>query len=103
MKNIVFIVAALFVLGATAACHHGHDHEAEAEEHHHDHDHGHDHGHEHHHGDNVIQFSNAQGLKVGLALEKVQPTTFGQVIRTTAQVLPSQEAKIGRASCRERV
>ena len=90
MKNIVFIVAALFVLGATAACHHGHDHETEAEEHHHDHDHGHDHGHEHHHGDNVIRFSNAQGLKVGLALEKVQPTTFGQVIRTTAQVLPSQ-------------
>ena len=94
MKRIVFIVAALFVLGDTLSCHqgHGHDHEAEAHEHHHDHDHDHDHdhGHEHHHGDNVIVFTNAQGLKVGLALEKVQYSAFGQVIRTTAQVLPSQ-------------
>ena len=92
MKRIVFIVAALFVLGDTLSCHqgHGHDHEAEAHEHHHDHDHDHDHDHEHHHGDNVIVFTNAQGLKVGLALEKVQYSAFGQVIRTTAQVLPSQ-------------
>ena len=83
-----------------AACHHheGHDRETTQEhEHEHDHDHDHDHGHSHsdgheghHHDANTIAFSNAQGLKVGLALEKVQYSTFGQVIRTTAQVLGSQ-------------
>jgi len=82
------MVAAL-ILGATPSCHSGHDHSheaAEAHEHHHDHEHEHHHA----HGDNVIQFTNAQGLKVGLALEKVQYSTFGQVIRTSAQVLGSQ-------------
>lgn len=38
----------------------------------------------------MVVFSNAQGLKVGLALEKVSPRPFGQVIKTSAQVLPSQ-------------
>ena len=102
MKKITFIVVVAFLLGTTAACHHdaaeshGHHHEAEAHDHHdhdhdHDHEHHHDHDHEHHHhGDNVIQFSNAQGLKVGLALEKIQYSSFGQVIRTTAQVLGTQ-------------
>ena len=75
--------------------HHDHDHE-----HHHDHDHDHDLDHEHHHdhdhehghshGVNIVAFSDAQGAKVGLNLEKVSPRPFGQVIRTSAQVLPSQ-------------
>lgn len=98
MKKIAFILSAALVFSLAPSCHHGHDHEAEEHEHHehhdgHDHGHDHEHSHEHehhHHGDNVIQFSNAQGLKVGLALEKVQYSDFGQVIRTTAQVLPSQ-------------
>lgn len=96
MKKIAFIISAALVFSLAPSCHHGHDHEAEEHEHHehhdgHDHDHEHSHEHEHHHhGDNVIQFSNVQGLKVGLALEKVQYSDFGQVIRTTAQVLPSQ-------------
>lgn len=96
MKKIAFIISAALVFSLAPSCHHGHDHEAEEHEHHehhdgHDHEHEHSHEHEHHHhGDNVIQFSNAQGLKVGLALEKVQYSDFGQVIRTTAQVLPSQ-------------
>ena len=86
MKKISFFLAALVVLGLTPSCQH-HDHE-----HDHSHEHEHEHAHEHHHdhGPNVVQFSNAQGLKVGLALEKLRPQPFGQVIRTSAQVLPSQ-------------
>ena len=99
MKKVAFILSAALLFSLVPSCHqahdHDHDHEAEEHEHHehhdgHEHDHEHSHEHEHHHGDNVIQFSNAQGLKVGLALEKVQYSDFGQVIRTTAQVLPSQ-------------
>lgn len=93
MKKVAFILSVALLFSLAPSCHqaHDHDHDHEAEEHEHQHNHNHDHGHEHHHhGDNVIQFSNAQGLKVGLALEKVQYSDFGQVIRTTAQVLPSQ-------------
>ena len=93
MKKVAFILSTALLFSLAPSCHqaHDHDHDHEAEEHEHQHNHNHDHGHEHHHhGDNVIQFSNAQGLKVGLALEKVQYSDFGQVIRTTAQVLPSQ-------------
>lgn len=39
----------------------------------------------------MVAFSNEQGLKVGLKLEKVAPSAFGQVIKTSAQVLPSPE------------
>lgn len=38
----------------------------------------------------MIAFSNSQGLKVGLTLEKVALRPFGQVIKTSAQVSPSQ-------------
>lgn len=98
MKKFVIIFSVAFVLGMVSACshsdehHHDHDHEHELDEHGHEgHDHeGHDHEH-HHHGANVVEFSNAQGLKVGLTLEKVAPRAFGQVIKTSAQVLPSPE------------
>lgn len=97
MKKITFIIVAALFFGTVPACHRGqdthHDHEHEhSHAHDHDHDHHHDHDHDHHHdhGDNVIRFTNAQGLKVGFALEKVQYRDFGQVIRTTAQVLGSQ-------------
>ena len=95
MKKIAFILGVALILGTVPACHSGHDHAHEASEHDshghgHDHHHDHDHAHHHDHGDNVIQFTNAQGLKVGLALEKVQYSDFGQVIRASAQVLGSQ-------------
>ena len=95
MKKIISIMVAVCLISTITSCHRQGEavHEdAHGHESHHSHDHGHAHDHEHHHdhGDNVVQFSNAQGLKVGLALEKVQYSTFGQVIRTTAQVLPSQ-------------
>ena len=69
--------------------HHDHDHE---HNHGHEHNHDHDHDHEHHpsHGANVVTFSNEQAKKVGRTLEKVTPSPFGQIIKTSAQVLPSQ-------------
>ncbi|MCQ2295337.1 MAG: efflux RND transporter periplasmic adaptor subunit [Bacteroidales bacterium] len=93
MKKIAFIVAAALVFGLVPACHHHaegeHAHEsAHDHDHGHAHDHHHDHGHEH--GPNVVAFSNEQGLKVGLALEKVVLKPFGQVIKTSAKVMPSK-------------
>lgn len=98
MKKIAFIIAAALVMGLTPACNHttvGHEHEHSHEGHSHEgHDHsheGHSHGHEgHNHGPNVVEFSNEQGQKVGLALEKLALKPFGQVIKTSAKVMPSQ-------------
>lgn len=89
MKKIAFIIAAALIFGTLPSCQSGHDHD-EAHEHGHNEAHEHEHEHHHDHGPNVVQFSNAQGLKVGLTLEKVAPRPFGQVIKTSAQVLPSQ-------------
>lgn len=89
MKKIAFIIAATLIFGTLPSCQSGHDHD-EAHEHGHNEAHEHEHEHHHDHGPNVVQFSNAQGLKVGLTLEKVAPRPFGQVIKTSAQVLPSQ-------------
>ena len=78
-------MVAIYMVGTMTSCHHSHDH-AETHEYQHEHEHDHD----HHHGDNIIVFTNAQGQKIGLRLEKVSPRPFGQVIKTSAQVLPSQ-------------
>ena len=100
-------MVALALVGTMTSCHdnhghdheHSHDHETEhnhSECHHHDHDHkhehAHNHGHEHHHepGITLVAFTEAQGKKVGLELEEVVARPFGQIIKTSAQVLPSQ-------------
>ena len=103
MKKIVSIMVALCLVGTMTSCHHKHEaehshaeiHEHEHEhghdhEHHHGHGHNHEHEHHHSHGANIVAFSNEQGKKVGLTLEKVTPSPFGQIIKTSAQVLPSQ-------------
>ena len=94
MKKFFSIMVAFCYLGAMVSCHHNqehaHTHEHEASEHEHTHSHEYEHEHSHTHGANIIAFSNVQGLKVGLKLEKVSPRPFGQVIKTSAQVLPSQ-------------
>ena len=63
--------------------HHGHSHshgDEEAEEHE-----------EHEHSAaGLITFSKEQSWKVDFATEELQPAAFGQIIRTSAQVLPSQ-------------
>ena len=68
---------------------HSHDHES-GHAHAESHEHEHSHSHTHTPGATIVAYSNAQGLKVGLALEKVSPRPFGQVIKCSAQVLPSQ-------------
>ena len=103
MKKIVSIMVAFCLVGTMISCHHKHEaehshaeiHEHEHEhghdhEHHHGHGHNHEHEHHHSHGANIVAFSNEQGKKVGLTLEKVTPSPFGQIIKTSAQVLPSQ-------------
>ena len=103
MKKIVSIMVAFCLVGTMTSCHHKHEaehshaeiHEHEHEhghdhEHHHGHGHNHEHEHHHSHGANIVAFSNEQGKKVGLTLEKVTPSPFGQIIKTSAQVLPSQ-------------
>ena len=82
-------MVAICVIGAMMSCQHN-NHEHESSEHGHIHTHEHEHEHDHSHGTNIVAFSNAQGLKVGLTLEKVSPRPFGQIIKTSAQVLPSQ-------------
>ena len=78
-------MVACCVIGAMTSCQHNHEHA-----HIHEHEHEHSHAHDHDHGDNIVVFSNVQGQKVGLVLEKVALRPFGQVIKTSAQVLPSQ-------------
>lgn len=67
----------------------------EAEEHkhgEHEHEHGevHEHEHEHAHAANGITFTKEQSWKIDFATEVCQPMRFGSIIRTSAQVLPSQ-------------
>lgn len=97
MKKLFSIMVACALIGTMISCKnkHNHDHEEEhahAECHEHEHGHSHEHSHAHSHapGATIVAFSNEQGQKVGLELEKVSPRPFGQVIKCSAQVLPSQ-------------
>ena len=107
MKIIAIPISIILSLGLIISCHsevHDHDHE-HAQVHSHDHDHNHEHEHEHdhahnhdhdldhhqhNHGENVVIFSSEQAKKIGLQLETLSPAPLGQIIKTTAQVLPSQ-------------
>lgn len=105
MKKIAIPISIILSLGLIISCHsevHDHDHEHAQvhshdhdhnHEHEHDHAHNHDHDHDHHqhnHGENVVIFSSEQAKKIGLQLEPLSPAPLGQIIKTTAQVLPSQ-------------
>ncbi len=72
-----------------AHSHEGHNHEG------HDHEHeGHDHEHEHGEkpetgpSDEII-FTKAQAAKTDFEVQKIQPGTFHQIIKTTGEVLPA--------------
>lgn len=74
--------------------HEGHNHEGHNHEHNHGHSHeghSHDHGHEHSHAEGAegITFTKEQSWKIDFATEKVEPIQFGQLIKTSAQILPS--------------
>lgn len=71
---------------------HDHDHDHEGHDHGHEgHDHDHDHeGHDHNHGtsyENEIIFTAAQAKASGVEVITVHPGEFGQVIKTSGQIL----------------
>ncbi len=73
---------------------HSHSH-ADGEHHHHEGEHSHSHADgEHHHEDHqatsLITFTKEQSWKVDFATAELHPCQFGQIIKTTAQVMPSQ-------------
>lgn len=77
--------------------HEGHNHEGHNHSHdehsHEGHSHSHE-GHSHSHEEagsnsNEITFTKEQSWKIDFATEELQPMEFGQLIKTTAQVLPS--------------
>ena len=81
---------------------HNHDHEAEAHNHNHD---GHNHNHEaksqqpatnshaHDHGEGSINFPIDQQKKIDFEVVEVVTEPLYQVIRTSAQIVPSQESE----------
>ena len=89
---------------------HNHDHSTHSHEHsatcNHDHDHNHDHtthkhdhsahssqstAHSHDHGDDAITFSVEQQNKIDFEVVEAVSEPLYQIIRTSAQILPSQE------------
>ena len=80
------------------SCSHNHDHSG----HNHDHSsHNHDHSshnqdahsHEHNHGEDAITFSVEQQNKIDFEVVEVVTEPLYQIIRTSTQVVPSQEGK----------
>jgi RND family efflux transporter MFP subunit len=93
-KYITAVVISMAI--AVSACHHDHNHEAD--EHDHDHETCSEKDHEqqtpNHSEDKELEggvvFTKAQQANVEFATEEIQPIPFGQVIRTIAQIQPSQ-------------
>ena len=105
------------------SCTHDHDHDHNHEGHDHDHDHDHDHNHDHNHdhathnhdhnheghdhsvnsqqstanshnhGDDAITFPVDQQKKIDFEVVEVVTEPLYQVIRTSAQIVPSQEGE----------
>ena len=94
------------------SCSHNHNHEHSADSHQHsadcNHDHNHDahnheaethssqpaaHSHEHNHGDDAITFPIDQQKKIDFEVVEVVTEPLYQVIRTSAQIVPSQESE----------
>lgn len=70
----------------------GHDHEAEGEEHHAE---ARAEGHEHpsETGEKAIVFTAAQAQAAGMTLHTVEPVVFQAAIRTSGEILPTQEGE----------
>ena len=83
----------------SADCNHDHNHDAhnhEAETHNHNHAHSSQpaaHSHEHNHGDDAITFPIDQQKKIDFEVVEVVTEPLYQVIRTSAQIVPSQESE----------
>ncbi len=90
---------------------HNHDHNHEGHDHDHNHDHNHDHAthdhnhdhnhsqqptansHSHDHGEDAITFPVDQQKKIDFEVVEVVTEPLYQVIRTSAQIIPSQEGE----------
>lgn len=78
-----------------------HDHNHDHHNHDHDHDHNHDHSahssqltaHSHDHGDDAITFSVEQQNKINFEVVETVSEPLYQIIRTSAQIVPSQEGE----------
>ena len=76
----------------SASCSHDHEHSADS------HDHAHSsqpaaHSHEHNHGEGSINFPIDQQKKIDFEVVEVVTEPLYQVIRTSAQIVPSQESE----------
>lgn len=80
------------------SCSHNHDHShqpsAVSHQHEHEHDHSaHSHSHSHDHGDDAITFSVEQQNKIDFEVVETVSEPLYQIIRTSAQIVPSQEGE----------
>ena len=81
------------------SCSHNHDHSDHDHNHNHDHNHDHSsHNHDahnngHNHGDDAITFSIEQQNKIDFEVIEVVTEPLYQIIRTSAQVVPSQDSE----------
>ncbi|MBR6774741.1 MAG: hypothetical protein IKM23_03405, partial [Bacteroidales bacterium] len=79
--------------------HHDHDHHDHDNNHNHDTDHSHsqnhsqNHSHHHDHGDDAITFSVEQQNKIDFEVVETVSEPLYQIIRTSAQIVPSQEGE----------
>ena len=71
---------------------HDHSHQPSAVSHQHNHDHS-AHSHEHNHGEDAITFSVEQQNKIDFAVVEAVSEPLYQIIRTSAQIVPSQESE----------
>ena len=79
----------------SASCNHDHDHNHDHSGHNHDHSsHSHNHdAHSHNHGDDAITFSLDQQKKIDFEVVEAVTEPLYQIIKTSAQILPSQESE----------
>lgn len=79
------------------SCQHNHDHDHDHNhDHSHDHDHDHDHdhaAHSHNHDEDGITFGKDQQAKIDFEVIETVSEPLYQIIRTSAQVIPSQESE----------
>ena len=72
---------------------HDHDHSAHSHSHSHSHSQSHSQSHSHDHGDDAITFSVEQQNKIDFEVVETVSEPLYQIIRTSAQIVPSQESE----------
>ena len=76
------------------SCSHNHDHSHQPSAVSHQHEHEHDHSaHSHDHGDDAITFTVEQQNKIDFEVVEAVSEPLYQIIRTSAQIVPSQEGE----------